>query len=115
MGPSQTRARSGRRRNRRADQFCVHVVADERQIPVYAVEFKAPHKLTVAELVAGLHEMDLARDVIDQEGDTSPIPLALLPLLSLRYSHTCMTWEYRMDVSGQGRHLFFYIFQKIPQ
>lgn len=70
MGRSQTRAHPGRRRNRRADQFCVHVGADERQIPVYAVEFKAPHKLTVAELVAGLHEMDLARDVIDQEGDT---------------------------------------------
>ncbi|KAL4941663.1 hypothetical protein BDV06DRAFT_193960 [Aspergillus oleicola] len=67
---SQKRNRSGRRRNRRADQFCVHVVADEHQTPVYAVEFKAPHKLTVAELVAGLHEIDLARDVIDQEGDT---------------------------------------------
>ena len=67
---SQMRARLGRRRNRRADQFCAHVVADERHIPVYAVEFKAPHKLTVAELVAGLHEMDLARDVIDQERDT---------------------------------------------
>ncbi|KZN87656.1 hypothetical protein EN45_062160 [Penicillium chrysogenum] len=59
-----------RRRNRRADQFCVHLVADERQIPVYAVEFKAPHKVTIPELVAGLHPMDLARDVIDQEGDT---------------------------------------------
>ncbi|KAL2846620.1 hypothetical protein BJY01DRAFT_234520 [Aspergillus pseudoustus] len=70
VAQSQKRARSGRRRNRRADQFCVHVVADERQIPVYAVEFKAPHKLTVAELVAGLHEIDLERDVIDQEGDT---------------------------------------------
>jgi hypothetical protein len=45
-------------------------VADERQIPVYAVEFKAPHKVTIPELVAGLHQMDLARDVIDQEGDT---------------------------------------------
>jgi hypothetical protein len=70
MGRSQTRAPSGRRRNRRADQFCVHVVADERQIPVYAVEFKAPHKLTVAELAAGLHEIDLEHDVINQEGDT---------------------------------------------
>jgi hypothetical protein len=37
---------------------------------VYAVEFKAPHKVTIPELVAGLHQMDLARDVIDQEGDT---------------------------------------------
>lgn len=34
-----------------------------------AVEFKTPRKLTVAELVAGLYEMDLARDVIDQEGE----------------------------------------------
>ncbi|KAL4788729.1 hypothetical protein BDV19DRAFT_396134 [Aspergillus venezuelensis] len=70
MAQSQKSIYSGRRRNRRADQFCVHVVADERQTPLYAVEFKAPHKLTVAELAAGLHEIDLARDVIDQEGDT---------------------------------------------
>ncbi|RHZ44725.1 uncharacterized protein CDV56_101514 [Aspergillus thermomutatus] len=70
VAQNQKIARSGWRRNRRADQFCVHLVADERQIPVYAVEFKAPHKLTVAELVAGFHEMDLERDVINQEGDT---------------------------------------------
>ncbi|KAJ5275771.1 hypothetical protein N7524_001924 [Penicillium chrysogenum] len=58
------------KRNRRANQFCVHTVANERKEPVYAVEFKAPHKVTIPELVAGLHEIDLARDVIDQEGDT---------------------------------------------
>jgi hypothetical protein len=71
-GAAQSQKRDGttRRRNRRADQFCVHLVADERQIPVYAVEFKAPHKVTIPELVAGLHHMDLARDVIGQEGDT---------------------------------------------
>jgi hypothetical protein len=66
----QKRVGNARRRNRRADQFCVHIVADERQKPVYAVEFKAPHKVTIPELVAGLHQMDLARDVIDKEGDT---------------------------------------------
>lgn len=48
----------------------MHLVADERQILVYAVEFKAPYKVIIPELVAGLHEMDLARDVINQEGDT---------------------------------------------
>ncbi|KAJ5847121.1 hypothetical protein N7534_010790 [Penicillium rubens] len=32
------------KRNRRANQFCVHTVANERKEPVYAVEFKAPHK-----------------------------------------------------------------------
>ncbi|PYI06187.1 metalloprotease m41 ftsh [Aspergillus sclerotiicarbonarius CBS 121057] len=70
VAQSQKRDGTARRRNRRADQFCVHLVADERQVPVYAVEFKAPHKVTIPELVAGLHQMDLARDVIDQEGDT---------------------------------------------
>lgn len=39
-------------------------------MPAYAVEFKAPHKLTLPELIAGLHEMEPARDVIDKEGDT---------------------------------------------
>lgn len=66
----QKRGSTPRRRNRRADQFCVYLVADERQIPVYAVEFKAPHKVTTPELVAGLHPMNLARNVLGQEGDT---------------------------------------------
>jgi hypothetical protein len=47
----------------------VHLVDDERRKPVYAVEFKAPHKLTLPEIIAGLHEVDIARDVIDQQGD----------------------------------------------
>ncbi|PYI09802.1 hypothetical protein BO78DRAFT_394683 [Aspergillus sclerotiicarbonarius CBS 121057] len=61
---------AGRRRNRRADQFCVHVDAGESRKPVYVVEFKAPHKLTLPELIVGLHEMRPAQDVIDQDGDT---------------------------------------------
>ncbi|KAE8154242.1 hypothetical protein BDV25DRAFT_148143 [Aspergillus avenaceus] len=48
----------------------MHMVANERQKPVYAVEFKAPHKLTIPELVAGLRHIDLARDIIGQEGNT---------------------------------------------
>ncbi|KAG0161687.1 hypothetical protein PDIDSM_5317 [Penicillium digitatum] len=44
-------------------------MADERQIPIYAVEFKAPHKVTIPEWW-GLHQINLARDVINQEGDT---------------------------------------------
>ncbi|OJZ79700.1 hypothetical protein ASPFODRAFT_213144 [Aspergillus luchuensis CBS 106.47] len=58
----------------------MHLVADERQIPVYAVEYKAPDKVTIPELVAGLHPMNLARDVIDQEGDT---------LDGIRYGYIC--------------------------
>ncbi|ODM19323.1 hypothetical protein SI65_05941 [Aspergillus cristatus] len=69
-GNNSQEAHSTRRRNRRADQFCVHIVAGERRIPAYAVQFKAPHKLTLAELIAGLHEMEPARHVIDRESDT---------------------------------------------
>ncbi|KAJ5874604.1 uncharacterized protein N7529_003034 [Penicillium soppii] len=61
---------TSRKRNRGADQFCVHHVADEIQTPVYAVEFKAPHKVTIPEFVAGLHQMHLAQDVIDKNGET---------------------------------------------
>lgn len=46
-------------------------MANEQRKPIYAVEFKAPHKVTIPELVAGLYKIDLARDVIDQEGDDS--------------------------------------------
>jgi hypothetical protein len=41
----------------------------------YAVEFKAPHKMTIPELVAGLHQIDLALCA-------APLPLPLpLPCL----------------------------------
>ncbi|PYH74284.1 uncharacterized protein BO88DRAFT_439789 [Aspergillus vadensis CBS 113365] len=59
-----------RRRNRRADQFCVYVISDDQRVPVYAVEHKAPHKLSLAEILAGLHEMDLEKDVINADGDS---------------------------------------------
>ncbi|GFN15902.1 hypothetical protein AtubIFM56815_009714 [Aspergillus tubingensis] len=59
-----------RRRNRRADQFCVYVISDDQRVPVYAVEHKAPHKLSLAEILAGLHEMDLEKDVISTDGDS---------------------------------------------
>ncbi|KAL4867974.1 hypothetical protein BDV12DRAFT_170400 [Aspergillus spectabilis] len=118
VAQSQKRARSGRLWNRRADQFFVHIVADERQIPVYAVEFKAPHKLRVAELVVGLHEMDLEHDIIDQEGDafefhaTHLVAAVCTEIFSSMHD---LGWGYKVGVFRQERHLSFYIFQRIPQ
>lgn len=43
-------------------------MAGERRIPAY--EFRAPHKLTQADLIAGLHKIEPASDVIDNESDT---------------------------------------------
>ncbi|KAJ6163942.1 hypothetical protein N7470_002614 [Penicillium chermesinum] len=56
-----------RRRDRGGMAPCEDAIG---ALTMYAVEFKAPHKVTIPELVAGLHRMDLARDVIEQEGDT---------------------------------------------
>ncbi|KAJ5749282.1 uncharacterized protein N7511_010978 [Penicillium nucicola] len=60
--------RLGKRRNIRSDQFHVQAHTGEQIVPVYAVEFKSPHKLTVPELVAGLHEIHPVREVIDKKG-----------------------------------------------
>ncbi|KAE8146486.1 hypothetical protein BDV25DRAFT_169850 [Aspergillus avenaceus] len=69
-GHGTQKSRPKRRRTPRADQSCIHLAEHERRTPVYAVEFKAPHKLTLPEITAGLHEMDIAQDVIGQQGDT---------------------------------------------
>ncbi|CAG7994942.1 unnamed protein product [Penicillium olsonii] len=61
----QKGAGTARRHNRRADQSCMYLIANKRLKPVYVVEYKAPHKVTIPQLVAGLHHIDLARDVID--------------------------------------------------
>ena len=84
----------------------MHLVADKRQIPVYAVEFKAPHKVTIPELVAGLHLMDLAGDVIDREGYTLEFmpPVSSQPW-SLRYSRIGLTVEFDTATSAQERLL----------
>ena len=57
------------RRNTRADQFCVLWEEDGSARPLIAIEYKAPHKLTVEEICTGL-ESDIhpKRDVIGQDG-----------------------------------------------
>jgi hypothetical protein len=39
-------------------------------MPLFAVEFKAPHKLTLSMLVAGLCEMDLDCDILNTDDDS---------------------------------------------
>ena len=43
-----------KRRNTRADQFCVFRTVDGSARPVVAIEYKAPHKLTIREICIGL-------------------------------------------------------------
>lgn len=76
-GPSSSRASSDRPvlpklrgKGGVADNFCIYRRADGRDVPALAIEYKAPHKLFVDEIVTGLEsEIQPDRDVINKEGD----------------------------------------------
>ncbi|KAI1357175.1 hypothetical protein F5Y08DRAFT_245310, partial [Xylaria arbuscula] len=68
--PKRARRRAGRGRKGPADQFCIYRRSDGRNAPALAIEYKAPHKLTRDEVVAGLRgEIQPERDVINKNGD----------------------------------------------
>ena len=53
----------------RADQICVYTAAEDDDTPrklAFVVEYKAPHKLTLASLRLGLREMDI-KSVVDRD------------------------------------------------
>jgi hypothetical protein len=64
--------KSSRPRNTRADQFCVlRNSSDGIARPVVAIEYKAPHKLTMDEIPTGLQgDIWVERDVIDKNEDS---------------------------------------------
>ncbi|KAL4985840.1 hypothetical protein BDW68DRAFT_164296 [Aspergillus falconensis] len=55
-----TSAQPPRRRSRpRADQFCVYNKGQEGKVPAFIIEYKAPHKVSLSHIKAGLQDMDL--------------------------------------------------------
>ena len=61
--------RRARGQGNRADQFCIYRASDGQKIPAIAIEYKAPHKLSVDEIVTGLEtEIKPEHDVINQDG-----------------------------------------------
>lgn len=84
------------------------------ETPVYAVEFKVPHKVATPTLVAGLHEMVLARDVINREGDTFAYHITRLVVAVVT-----QIFSYMVDSGVQdgyictGEDYAFSIFQKV--
>ncbi|KAM4067886.1 lipopolysaccharide kinase [Hirsutella rhossiliensis] len=66
--PSRRPHRVARGKGNRADQFCIYKTGDGVEVPALAIEYKAPHKLTVDELITGLKlEIQPDRDVINQD------------------------------------------------
>ncbi|OAA42190.1 Protein kinase-like domain protein [Metarhizium rileyi] len=57
----------------KADQFCVYNKGSYERIPAFVVEYKAPHKLSLSHIKAGLMDMNLDNIVRIQENETSEI------------------------------------------
>ncbi|RTE70912.1 hypothetical protein BHE90_014686 [Fusarium euwallaceae] len=65
--------RKARGKGNRADQFCIYRTSDGQNFPSVAIEYKAPHKLSVDEVVTGLESaIEPERDVINQDGEGFP-------------------------------------------
>jgi hypothetical protein len=61
---------AGRKRTGTADQFCIYQLSDGQRVPVVSIEYKPPHKLPLAQIIAGLKgEIRPAEEVINKEGD----------------------------------------------
>jgi hypothetical protein len=57
--PPRNRATQPRPSRPRADQFCVYNRGVEDKVPAFIIEYKAPHKLSLAHIKAGLGDMEL--------------------------------------------------------
>ncbi|KAG2421591.1 hypothetical protein HFD88_005566 [Aspergillus terreus] len=66
-GQTATRQRTARPR---ADQFCVYNKGPEGKAPAFIIEYKAPHKVSLAHIRAGLQDMDLDEVLRLQEGES---------------------------------------------
>jgi hypothetical protein len=64
-----------RGKGNRADQFCIYRTMDSQNYPVLAIEYKAPHKLSVEQVGTGLEsEIQPDRDIINRDGQGFAFP-----------------------------------------
>ncbi|KFY03461.1 hypothetical protein V490_00180, partial [Pseudogymnoascus sp. VKM F-3557] len=69
-GQHNTRGASWRKRVGSADQFCITEQSDGQMVPVVSIEYKAPHKFPLAQIIAGLNgEIRPGDEIINKEGD----------------------------------------------
>ncbi len=62
-----------KRRQDRADQYCIYKGEDSNRELLFIAEYKPPHKLTIGDL-NGFRPMDLKKEVIDRTHIPLPIP-----------------------------------------
>ncbi|KKK18214.1 hypothetical protein P175DRAFT_0508565 [Aspergillus ochraceoroseus IBT 24754] len=69
--PPRQPQRATQPRRPRADQFCVYNKGPNGKVPAYIIEYKAPHKVSLAHIKTGLEDMDLDEVLRFQEKESS--------------------------------------------
>ncbi|KAI9373439.1 hypothetical protein BJX61DRAFT_379503 [Aspergillus egyptiacus] len=108
-GQTATQQRTSRPR---ADQFCVYNKGSEEKVPALIVEYKAPHKVSLAHIRAGLQDMDLD-EVLRLQEDESPEDICrrtVAAVITQTFSYMIQGGlEYGYMCTGEA-----YIFLRVP-
>jgi hypothetical protein len=92
--------RKARGKGNLADQFCIYRMSDGRNVPILAIEYKAPHKLSQDEIITGLEsEIQPERDVINKDGKSFDLPAHVFASRSLTAAVITQLFSYMI---GKG-------------
>lgn len=96
----------------RADQFCVYNRGPETNVPAFIVEYKAPHKVSLVRIRAGLREMDVS--LVERYKGTKNVKKAcsylIAAIISQTYHYMIQAGlEYGYVCTGEA-----FIFLRIP-
>ncbi|KAJ6189594.1 hypothetical protein N7519_004502 [Penicillium mononematosum] len=97
----------------RGDQICVYNKAPEERVPVFIVEYKAPHKLTLAHILAGLSDMEVDQVVHYQEDETPEVICrrVVAAVITQAFSHMITAGlEFGYVCTGEA-----FIFLRVPR
>ncbi|KAJ5584704.1 uncharacterized protein N7459_004504 [Penicillium hispanicum] len=108
-GQKATQPRTSRPR---ADQFCVYNKGPGEKVPAFIIEYKAPHKVSLAHIRAGLQDMDLD-EVLRLQEDESPEDICrrtMAAVITQTFSYMIHGGlEYGFVCTGEA-----YIFLRVP-
>ncbi|KAK5999157.1 Meiotic driver SPOK2-like protein [Cladobotryum mycophilum] len=99
--PPQTPDRGPDMNQLRPDQICVYLSETMQRSMIFVCEYKAPHKLTAPDIRAGLHPMDIHRDVVNRKTiPTSADPEAKFQYNAEKLTASAITQTYHYMLTG---------------
>lgn len=103
--------RKARGKGNRADQFCIYRTSQGQNVPALVIEYKAPHKLSVDELVTGLESEIRPRSIIRGLFKQEAEEMTIKPAMEDDWNDCLQTLEghngsvYSVAFSSDGRRV----------